>query len=513
MSQSDLRGLVFKGVTWRGVSQVTTQLFSVVITIVLARLLLPKDFGLVGMAAIFTGLVSVLGEIGFGAAIIHRKELREIDLSTVFWSSVAAGLAVWVVAAACSPLAAVFFRNETVRGVIVISSVAFIVNSFGIVHRVLLNKELAFNRLAATEIGAVVCYGVATIALATAGAGVWSLVVGGVVKNAAEVALLWRVKSWRPSFGFSKRSFRELFGFGVSVWGFSLMDYARSNVDYLVVGRVLGPASLGFYTMAYNLSDLPRRQLSGMVSNVTFPAFAKIQEEDERLRRAYTKVVRCVSLAAFPVLSGLAVIAPELIPMVYGPRWTPVVLPLQILCGAGMLYSVGATVGSVYLAKGRPDLQLKVGIVAFVVLAAMVLAGVRFGVVGVASAVLTYAVTSLLLGQAVANSLIKLKMSAYVRALLPAAAGSCVMVLTLVVYRAVALNALRMPEVGWLASAICLGVGAYLGLLLAAKTPEIGEVISLAGQAVAGGVRSIGRRLAAGPRPGLSTPEDLGDAQ
>ena len=303
-----------------------------------------------------------------------------------------------------------------------------------------MTKEMRFDRLARIEIAAAVVYGVAAVALALAGAGVWAIVIGQIVRSAAEAVLLWAFEPWHPRFQFSRGAFRGLFGFGARVWAFNFVNYVRENIDNLTVGRMMGASSLGLYAFAYNTANLPRRQLMNVIGRVTFPAFASVKDDDALLRRTYLKVIDTHRSSRFPRLPGWRSSLPEFIPIVYGSKWNQAIVPLQLLCGAGMLYSIGSTVGSIYLAKGRPDIQLWGGLAVLPMLAIIVLFAARWGIVGVAAGILVYAITSLLISQSLANPFISLRMGTLPWALVPAPAPASVMAAAVTTFRALTLS-------------------------------------------------------------------------
>jgi O-antigen/teichoic acid export membrane protein len=502
MNEEHLKARMVRGVSWTAVSQVSTQLVTFVTTVILARLLAPADFGLVGMAALFGGLVMVLGQIGMGAALIHRQQVEQADLETVFWAGLAVAITVTGLSFVLAPLGGWFFHNPAVVAIIRVWSLAYVIDALGSVHRVLMNKEMEFDRLAKTEVGAAAAYASAAVVLALTGAGVWAIVIGQLVRSTVEVALLWRVEHWRPRRRFSKEAFTGLFGFSARVWAFSFVDYARENVDNLAVGRLLGETQLGFYAFAYNAANLPRRQLQNIVGRVTFPAFAKSQDDNPLLRRTYLKIIRYISLFAFPLLAGLALVAPQFVPLLYGDKWLPSVVPLQLLCGAQMLYSLGCTVGSIYLAKGRPDLHLRFGLIALVWITIVVLIAARFGIVAVAAGILFYTVGSLLVGQALANPLIELRMRDYLKALVPAAVGCVAMAVAILSFRYLVLEPGYLHPLPWLILAIALGAVVYVSTIALFRTPEIDEVLGVLrrrGRQLRSRVSTIGRRVPAVP--------------
>jgi len=470
---------MLKGVSWTATSQVLTQLVTLATMVILARVLGPSDFGVVGMAALYTGLVMVIGQIGMGAAVIQRKTISDLELDTVFWTGLAVAVVVTVLSVVLAPVSGWFFHSPLVVTVIRVASLAYVIDSLGATQRVLMNKEMEFDRLARTEVGAAMVYAAVATSLAFAGAGVWAIVFGQLARSSVEVILLWVVQPWRPKLRFSKDALAGIFGFSSKVWAFSFVDYARENIDNLAVGRLLGASSLGHYALAYNTAYFPRRQIQSVIGRVTFPAFAKAQDDDELLRRAYIKVTRYVSLVAFPLQAGLALVAPALIPMVYGDKWTPAVLPLQLLSVAQMFYSVGFSVGSIFLAKNRPDIHLNFGLLAFVWLAVVVAVTVRFGIVAVAGGILFYTMGSVLVSQGLANPLIGLRMRDYLAALVPATVGCAVMAVALTALRVLVLDVgMLAPALGLLV-AIALGAAAYIGTVALFRLPETSEVFKL----------------------------------
>jgi O-antigen/teichoic acid export membrane protein len=445
------------GVVWTATSRVLQQLFRIAVTAVLARLLVPEDFGVVGMALIFTGLVALVNEFGLSSAIIQRTEVSQEHLCSAFWVNVMTGLAVWGIAAACSPAISRFFESSLVAPVVSVSSFGFVLGSISIVHRALLVRNLQFGKVAAVDIGGTIANGTASVILALLGMGVWSLVLGSLLGNAVSSAVLWVLSGWRPRFLLRWNTFKELLRFGAYVMGARVLTYAGDNLDNLIVGKLLGPASLGYYSLAYRLMDFPRRNLASIVTTVTFPAFSRIQEEDVRLRKGYLKTIAVISLVTFPLLTGLVFLAPEFVQVVYGPQWEPAVLPLQAMCVAGLFYSVATTTGSIFLSKGRSDLSLLLNAARIIALGLFALAGVRWGIVGVAVAISVYATVFTLVFQIVANRLIRLSMGAYFRSLRPAFVGSSILGVVVLALRRILV--LGQPN-GFLVLAVTAAVGA-----------------------------------------------------
>lgn len=416
------------GALWATITQFSTQIFQFVVITILARLLLPEDFGVIGMAVIFTGFVQTVSDLGLSASIIQRKNITEKHLSTSFWVSLGSGIILCIITIIISPYIGLFFRNELIGPILSILSIGFIPGSACIVHKSLLQKNIAFKKIATAEISSSIMSGTVSVILALAGFGVWSLVFGTILGSFTRMIILWVVCTWRPSITFDLKSFKDLFTFGAHVMGSGMLNYFDSNVDYLLIGRFIGPTDLGYYTFAYQLSTIPLMKISSIITSVTFPAFSIVQDNNEILRSAYLKVTEYISLITFPLLSGLIVIAPDFIPIAFGEKWMPMVVPLQILCIAGALKSVGTTVGSILLSKGRSDIQFKWNIFTALILPLSVLIGIRYDITGVALAITITSCLLFFIIQTITNNLIQLNFTDYIKALCPATLGSTIVI-------------------------------------------------------------------------------------
>ena len=448
------------GVLWSAASQFSTQIFQFIVIIILARLLLPEDFGIIGMAVIFTGLVQTINELGLSAAIIQRKNITENHLSTSFWISLGLGIILCITTVTISPYIADFFNNQLVGPVVSVLSIGFILGAGGVVHKSLLLKNIDFKRIATAEIIASVTSGAVSVILALLGFGVWSLVFGTVLGNFARMLLLWVVCTWRPSVIFDLTSFKELFTFGVHVMGSGFLNYFDSNADYLLIGKFLNATALGYYTFAYQLSTFPLMKISSIIASVTFPAFSIIQDDNDMLRDAYLKVTKYISIVTFPMLSGLIVVTPDFIPIVFGEKWVPMIIPLQILCVAGALKSVATTVGSILLSKGRSDIQFKWNIFTAIVLPIAILIGIKYGITGVAMAITIMSCLLCLIIQKITNDMINLSFTDYFKALYPATIGSIFVMSSLLIYQR--LSIYNNMDILSLISSIMLGFIMYL---------------------------------------------------
>lgn len=449
------------GIFWTGISQSSTQLFQFIVVVILARLLNPKDFGIVGLAAIFIGFISTINELGLSAAIIQRKDLDETHLSTSFWASIGTGTILCIIIILVSSYVADFFQEELVQPILIVASLSLIIGSFGVVQRALLEKSLNFKIIAISEVGASLVSGIVSIFLAIKGYGVWSLVFGGLSSTFISVAILWKLKTWRPSFEFNIAHFKELFTFGGHVMGSRLLNYIDSNVDRLVVGKMLGTSALAFYTIPYSLITFPFSKVSAVVTRVMFPAFSAFQDDNDILRKGYLRAVRYISLITFPMLAGMFVVSPEFVEVIFGAKWAPMIIPLKILCLTGALISIGTTVGSILLSKGRADIQFKWNILTAIVLPIAVIIGANYGLAGVAGSVTIMTVILFPFIQKITNDLIGLSMYSYFMAIYPAIVGSMTLIAGMEIYQGIMVT-LNLSALSILVSSTIIGIIVYV---------------------------------------------------
>lgn len=464
------------GVLWAVVSQLSIQAAQFVVTAILAHYLFPEDFGTVNIVIVFTVLVRMVNDLGLGAAIVQRKKVSEQHLFTSFWASFVANVILCAATVFLSPFIASFFHSNRVRLMLSAASLSFIIGAFGVIHSSLLNRELNFNLLALADLGASLAYGLSTIVLASLGFGVWSLVVGLISRDFIRIILLWMVCPWRPSLLFSLESFRELFSFGINSMGFNVINYLGANVDYLLVGRFLGPTALGYYALAYTLAIYPNTRVSAIITRVAFPAFSKIQTDDERSRRGYLKIIVSVSLFSFPLTSFLLAIAPQLIRTIYGLKWEPTIVLLQVLCLTGAIYALLTVAGTFILSKGHSGMLLKLSLIKAAALSLFILIGMRYGILGVAVAVSICSIFFMITFQWIVNSLIGLRARDYVLCLYPAILISIPIWVFVFGYSQIQKWVYQLPDVVSLLNSVIVGVFIYLLSFKVFKIKALDEV-------------------------------------
>jgi O-antigen/teichoic acid export membrane protein len=386
-----LKARILRGLAWKAGSQVFAQIAQIVVAVILARLLTPRDYGLAAMVLVFAALLPIFADLALGSALVQRDRLSEEDRATVFWLSSATGLAFTGAGIALSWPIAAFYGEPEVQPLFAVLSLGFVVRALGTTQTALLNRELDFRSLeirmiAGTAVGA--CVG---IGMAIAGYGAWAIILQQLAAAVVATTLIWIFSPWRPTVRFSTESLRRLAGFSANVFGTRLLFYANRNADNILIGRYLGPQALGAYSLAYNIMLLPIGRLAAPVVEVLFPAFSRMQHEPERLAAAWVRVNRLVGSLTIPAMAGLMVVAPEFVHVVFGDQWDSAIPVIRLLAWVGLLQSLQSLNSSILMARNRTRTLLwYAGVVLVASLAAFVV-GLKWGIVGVAAA---YAVSS-----------------------------------------------------------------------------------------------------------------------
>lgn len=477
---TDLRRQTFSGLRWSAASQAVQQGARFAIAVVLARLLAPEQFGLIGMIYIFTGFAAVLGDLGLGAALVQRRDIDDDHLTAVFWTSIAAGGALTLAFIAGAPLVAAFYDEPALRPLTTVIAFEFVIVSLAVVHRALMNRRMDFRSLSIVETGAAVLSGTLGIAMALMGFGVWSLVAQSLAAAVVSALWMWALSPWRPRLSARRGSLRELFGFSSNLLGFSVLNYWVRNFDDLLVGRVVGSAALGVYTRAYGLMLMPLTQISHVVGRVMFPALSSIQGETARVREIYLRALRAIALITFPMMVGLLVVADEFVLALLGPKWVDLIPVLRIFCLLGIVQSIGVTVGWIYQSQGRTDLMFRWGIAAGAVVMLAFAIGIQWGMIGVAIAYVVASGGVLLYPSfAIPGRLIGLTFADIVRALAPTMV--CAGLMGGAVFAVDLLLPGRWPDWAALVSETATGAAVYLALIHLLALPAYRDVRELAG--------------------------------
>jgi teichuronic acid exporter len=363
MTQDTLRHKTTTALYWSFVEAAGLRGVQFVIGIVLARLLVPEQFGLIGMLAVFIAIAQTFLDSGFGAALIQRRQVTQVDLCSIFYFNLVVGLVAAGLLCAAAPWIAAFYHQPILTPLTRVLSLTIVINGFGLIQSTLLARRVDFKTQTKVSLIANVSSGIIGVSLAAAGWGVWSLAIQQVCSAVILTSLLWCFSEWRPSLVVSLQSLREMFGFGSRVFASGLLNTVTENIYGLVIGKVFSARDLGFFTRATSIEQLPSRTLASMVGRVTFPVFSSIQDDPERLKRGLRKALTTLVLVNFPLMLGLALVAKPLVLVLLTEKWAPCVPYLRLLCVVGLLFPLHLINLNLLMAKGRSDLFFRLEVI------------------------------------------------------------------------------------------------------------------------------------------------------
>ncbi len=377
---------------------------SIVVRLILARLLVPEDFGLIAMITVALGLVGILGDLGLKNALIQRswKNVVGASYDSAFWLLLCGGflwMALFMIAGI--PLMVLIFDEPRLVDLATIMGLSIPLHSIVVVPEARLIRKMRFKTLVIAELVSTLVASIIAIVLAFMGFGVWALAAQELSANCLRTGLICRLARWRLRRRFSWEHLRELAGFSSYMLGNELIFYTRKNMDKALIGAVLGTASLGIYTLAFMLTETVRSRITGMIGRVMFPAYSRVQADREEVARLYLQVVRYATLATFPVASLMILYAGHLVPMLFGDGWLDAVAPVQILSLASMLFALSGDPSVVLRGIGKPKIAFHIALwnTLIVGFPALFIGTTNFGVNGAAWAVVIHYATSRVAGQ------------------------------------------------------------------------------------------------------------------
>ena len=361
---------------WSFADNILSQGITFLVGLVLARLLTPQEYGLIGVITIFIAVFNSITDSGFSSALIRKKDAREVDFNTVFLSNLVISFLLFITLFLAAPAIASFFGQPQLVPLTRVMAVIVIINAFAIIQRTLLVKRVDFKTQTKISLIASVVSGATGVVMALNGLGVWSLVGQQVSRQLMNSLFLWVWAKWYPSLQFSVQSFKELFGFGWKLLASGLIDTVWREMYQVIIGKFYSTATLGQYTRAQQFSNLFSMNLTTVVQRVSYPVLSEIQDEKERMKLVYQKIIKVTMLAAFCCMFGLAAIAEPMIVALIGDQWLPAVPLLQILCFQMVLYPIHAINLNMLQVQGRSDLFLKLEILKKIIATVPLLLGI-----------------------------------------------------------------------------------------------------------------------------------------
>jgi|GEM_PF-103617 len=415
------------GVVWNYASFGLGKGLVFVTTAILARLLTPDDFGLVAFATLAISYLAILKDLGLGAALIQQQENPEETANTVFTLNFLLGAALTALTMVAAPWVAAFFREPQVVPLLRWLGLTFVLNSLGAIHIVRLQRELDFRRKLIPDLGRAAVKGVVSITLALMGYGVWALVFGQLAGVLAGVVLAWVAFPWLPRLRILTARAKALLHYGLSVVGVDGLTIATDNLDYLIVGRMFGDTALGIYTLAFRLPELLVLNPLWVMAGAIFPAYSKVQNQPETLRKGFLTTVRVVEIVSVPLALGLAIAADPLVRAIFGEQWLSAIPIVRLLALFVLVRSIGFNAGDVYKAIGRPDVLVKVEVLNMLALVPALIIGAQFGLVGIAWGHLTASFVRMVADMLVAAKFVNVRPRDILAQLVPAFAAGAVL--------------------------------------------------------------------------------------
>jgi O-antigen/teichoic acid export membrane protein len=359
MNEPSLKSKTIKGVGWSAADNLVKLGITFIVSVVLARLLSPDEYGLIGILTIFISLFNTVSDSGFSQALIRKTDANDLDYSTAFYTNLIISIFMAGVLFLCAPYIAHFFeRNELINLTRVMSCI-IIINAFCIVQRTITTKAINFKVQTKITFAAGIISGAIGIGMAMAGYGVWALVGQQISSQLTTALLFWYFNRWFPTLSFSSKSFYEMWTFGWKLLVSSILDTSWKEIFQVVIGKFYTPATLGLYTRAKQFADLCSSNLTSVVQRVSYPVLSSIQEDKIRLKFAYKRIIKTTMLPTFVLMLGMAACAKSMILVLIGAKWIDCVPILQIICTYGMLYPLSALNLNMLQVEGRSDLFLK----------------------------------------------------------------------------------------------------------------------------------------------------------
>ena len=454
---------------WVFLDKVGSSTVNFIVTIILARLLTPEDFGLVAMVLIFFELSYSFVESGFSAALVREKNITEIDKSTTFIFNFISSIILYVLLFFAAPAIAAFFEEEALTWIVRVMGLNLIINSLAIIQRATLTQQIDFKTQTKVRFVAVIGSGIVGVIMAFYGFGVWSLVAKIGVMAVMDSLFLWILNPWMPSWRFSMESFRRLFGFGSKILLSSLIDKFFQHVVNLLIGKFFAAALLGFFTQANNFVNMVKNNLFQTIQKVSYPVLAKLQDDRSKLKEGYRQIIKLSSFVIIPDMVLLGVLAKPALVALVGEKWLPSAPFVQLLCVAGVTYHFNAINLNMLLVLGRSDLTLKLEIVKKAVIVLAIAIGLPYGIYGLVIGQVVSQYIALFINSYYSDKFLDYSLTEQVLDILPSLiisllAGGLVLTLSKQMPGA----ALLILLVGSAAGSIC-----YLGFHLLARTEEM----------------------------------------
>lgn len=470
-----LKKQTINGIIWSGIERFSVQGIQFLIMIIMARLLTPKDYGLVGMLTVFIAIAQTFIDSGFSQALIRKQNRTETDNSTVFYFNIGVGICIYILFYIIAPFISKFYDTPELTAIMRVISLGVIFNSLAVVQRALLTIKIDFKTQAKASLIAAILSGITGITMAYKGFGVWAIVTQQLINLGLNTLLLWILAKWRPKARFSMESFRELFAFGSKLLVSGILDTLYRNIYLIIIGKLFTASKLGYYTRAQQFSDFPSSNLTGILQRVTYPILCKIQDDKDKLAQAYRKFLRVSAFLIFPLMVGLSAVAEPFILLLLKEKWHFAATILQIICFAAMWYPVHAINLNLLQVEGRSDLFLKLEIIKKILGIIILCLSIPLGLIAMCYGQIASSLISLTINTYYTGKLIKVGFIRQMKDLTPT------LILVLSMWCIITFGILPFCEnnVIKLTAGIITGIIYYIGVAWIFRFPELKELLSI----------------------------------
>lgn len=397
MSQENIKEKTISGMKWTALEQCCTYIISFGIGIILARLLTPADYGTIGVLSIFMAVSGTFIDSGFGQALIRKMDCKDKDYSTIMYFNLAVSIVCYLILFACSPFIASFFKMPILSSIVKVYCLILVINALGMVPRTRLTKNLEFKAIAKINVFSTIFSGIIGVTLAYAGWGVWALVWQAVLSGIFSNLVLWIVSKWRPVKVFSIESFKEMFGFGSKLLASGIIWQIYSNLTPIIIGKFFSAKDLGIYSRGANIAQMPANIIFGVISKVSYPIFATLQDNMERLTGIYRKYIKFSSMLIIFALLLLAALAKPVVLILLTEKWAACIIFLQLFALTVMTDHIDKLNLNLLTVVGRSDLILKLEVYKRCISLSILFASIPFGVIGICVSRMIYAQIALML--------------------------------------------------------------------------------------------------------------------
>jgi len=376
-----IKNKTISGLKWSFTDNMVNQAIHFVIGLVLARLLSPTEYGIIGMAMVFIAISQTFIDSGLSQALIRKQDCSDADYNTMFYTNIALGVATFSIVFFAAGAISRFYDNPDLYLLTRVMAINLIINSFGMVETAMLTRQVDFKRQTKISLISNVSSGIIGIVLAFIGFGYWSLAIRTICQNSFRVLLLHYTSSWKPKLVYSIESFKELFGFGSKLLIAGIIDTAYRNIYKLVIGKYFSATELGFYTRAEQFKNLPSQNIQNTTQRVTYPVLASMIGDDRKLKAGYKKLIKLMFYLTSTLMLLMIINAREIVLILIGEQWASSIDYLKIICISGMLYPLHSLNLNMLKAKGRSDLFLRLEIIKKIMVIPVIVIGIRFGMI------------------------------------------------------------------------------------------------------------------------------------